>query len=168
MAGKGEGEVLVDGLGRRVRPPIDGGRAQHPVVVLRHRHLGRLAVHLRGGGEKDLAPVPVAGGEHVLGPPGVGEQGSERVVDDVADPDGRRQVEDHLHLAHLAIDEVAVEDGAVHEVHVAESMADVLGLPGGQIVDDPDVMTGVAEHVNEVGADIAGTAGHQDTHGRKG
>src|SRR5512139_2560806 len=75
-------------------------------------------------------------------------------------------MEDAVHGGDEPFQEMLVQDGVVDEVErgFAEQVPDVLDLPGGEIVDDEDLVPALDECVCQIRADVPGAARHQDPH----
>ena len=72
---------------------------------------------------------------------------------------GRAAANTPAHAGRVA-DVGLVEAGAARQ-----RGAEVLALAGGEVVDDGHLVAAIEERVDEVGADEAGSAGDQGTHG---
>ena len=154
-------------LERALRLAVDVDRAERSVLGDRARF--RLAVHGRGRGDHEPPDARVAhrvqerdSAGHVLA------EVQRRLAHGLADERSRRGVEDGL-------DAVGGED-ARHEHPVAVAPANELGPRAGQRPGCPrpplsstdDLVPGLDQVLDRDRADVAGTAGDQDAHGRKG
>ena len=70
--------------------------------------------------------------------------------------------------AKVALSSRGVADVALDERRAAvERRVEVLALARGEVVEDDDLVAAVEQGVDEVGADEAGAAGDECTHGRR-
>ena len=83
--------------------------------------------------------------EHHFRPVDVGLDGVDRLLDNQLDADRRRQVEDHVALIHDLGDQRLVGD-RIHryEKRAAFQVLDVVDRPGGEVVEDPNLVTRAA------------------------
>jgi hypothetical protein len=105
--------------------------------------------------------------EDDLAAPDVGRQALQRLVDDQLHADRGRQVEAQVRPAHDVVHQVGVEDAAEHELDVVAlaQVLDVLQAPGAEVVEQDHRVAAGEQGVGEVGADEAGPAGDEGTHG---
>jgi hypothetical protein len=77
-------------------------------------------------------------------------------------------MEDQVHGGNEPFEEGLIQDRVVDEMEgaMSQEMPEIVNPPGNQIVNDQDLVPPFDQGVNQVGPDISGTAGHQDTHPR--
>ena len=91
--------------------------------------------------------VPVGSFEHHFGPADVGDERTQRVLEDVLDPDRRGQMEDLIGLRNQPVDEGRVHDVALDETEarVLVEGGEILESAGGQVIQGPDLVAFVQE-----------------------
>jgi hypothetical protein len=96
----------------------------------------------------------------------VGLDRPDRVADDQVHTHGRRQVEDHVALAHQPVHDRLVRDRLVDELEagVLRQVGDVGQPAGGQVVDGRNGLPLVEQGLGQVTPDEAGPAGDQSAH----
>ena len=162
----GEAEELVDRLGARVAPAALRGGTEDAVVFLGERDPVVLAVDLGARGEHDPGAVPRGGAEHDLGAHDVGGDGLHRALEDEPHADGGGQVIHEVGSATELLDQGLVRHRALDEAQpgVPEDGLEVLGPAGGEVVEHDHLVPLAEERLDEVRADEAGAARHQNPH----
>jgi hypothetical protein len=123
------------------------GRAHDAVIVLGERDRDALAVHLAAREQEHAALVHRARLEDDLGATDVGDQGAERVFEDVLHPDRGGQVEDAVALGHESLDRGGIEDRAFEEAEagIALEAAEVFHPARGEVIQGPDLVASLEQ-----------------------
>ncbi len=105
--------------------------------------------------------------EDNIEPADVVEQTGEWLIDDELDPDGGGEVKASVDRLHELVDELLARRRSLDELSLpgGEQVLDVLAGPRAQVVQDDDLVAAGSQGVSEVGADEAGAAGDEVSHG---
>src|SRR5216684_4401375 len=155
--------MFADRLRCRVAPTVDGGRAEHTIVVFFPRHLGIAAVDFGSRAEHNFFVVLVCGLEQVLGAVDVDVERLVRVADVMFDADHRRQVINEIGLGDEGVEQFDVEDAVVDvlEARLAEQMAHLGDRAG---VEHEDFVAARDKCVGKMRAEKARAARNQNPH----
>jgi hypothetical protein len=106
------------------------------------------------------------GRDHDVVAADIREQGVERLAHDELHADRRREVEARVDLRHPAVDELAVDDAPLHELHglQLEQVLDVLEPARAQVVQQNETVPARGERVGEVGPDESRSSGDEISH----
>ncbi|MEZ6318224.1 MAG: hypothetical protein R3B49_05630 [Phycisphaerales bacterium] len=134
------------------------------VVVLGEDEGAGFAVDLGAGGDEDArASVRLGEPEDVAGEPDVAFDGPDGVGEDEVDADGGGEVVD---LVEGRVVREGGEGGGevlLDEPDGVEAGGEIVAAPGGEVVDDDDVVAALDEAFDEVGADEPGAARDERT-----
>ena len=157
----GEGEKLVDRLGRGIAPAAAPGRPGERIVIFAERKRDALPIDLGGGGDQDAPAITAGRLQDHFRTADVDLNGIDRPVDDVAHSDGRRQMKNDVAFAHEPVDDVDIANVFDGEIEVREGRQafNIFEPTGGEIIDNGHLVAGFQQAFRKVTADEAGAAG---------